>query len=123
MAEMMPWLPEALQVLSKLAALPQNWNSYGAAPPNATAISLARKVLNTISDLKLKPSHLDASAENGVCVSFVQDRRYADIECFNSGEVLAVTSAGDGHPTVWEVPATTPGITSALAAIQNYLYT
>lgn len=116
-----PWLQDALQSLSRLAALPPNWDSYGADPPNATAIALARIVLSAMSDIELKPSHLDASAESGVCLSFVQGSRYADIECFNSGEVLAVTSAGDGHPTVWEVPVTDVEIASAVAVIQTYL--
>jgi hypothetical protein len=115
-----PSIDEALQSLPRLAQLPRNWDSYGADPPNETAIGLARDVLKAMSDADLKPSHVDPSAENGVCISFVQDTRYADIECFNSGEILAVTSSGDGQPTVWQVPRSPLDIKSAVGTIQAF---
>lgn len=115
------WLQDALEALARLAQLPHDWDSYGAEPPNEVALAHARVVLDVMSEADLKPSHLDASAENGVCLSFIHGSRYADIECFNSGEILAVTSYGDGKPTVWEVSATPIEIKSAVARIQAYL--
>ena len=115
------WLQDALEALARLAQLPHNWDSYGAEPPNETALAHARDVLDAMSEADLKPSHLDPSAENGVCLSFTQGSRYADIECFNSGEILAVTSSGDGKPIVWEVPATAIDIKLAVRRIQAYL--
>lgn len=116
-----PWLQEALQVVTRLGFLRQNWDTYEAEAPNETARGLAREVLMNMGEVELRPTRVDASAEGGICISFVQGSRYADVECFNSGEVLAVTSSGDGQPTVWEVPATEFDIQSAVAAIQTYL--
>jgi hypothetical protein len=116
------WLQGSLQQLTKIRSLPTNWDSYGAEAPNNVAILLARTVLSALGDVGLTPTHVDPSAENGVCISFDNGRRYADIECFNTGEVLAVRSARDGNPVVWEIPPTSIDIKATVAQIQAYLH-
>jgi hypothetical protein len=44
-----------------------------------------------------------ASAQGGVGICFYHGKKYGDIECLNTGEILATTSDGSGRPQVWEV--------------------
>jgi len=55
-----------------------------------------------------------------VSVCFVVDNRYADLECFNTGEILAGFS-GVGEPRVREVAPNKAGIRLALQEIRGYL--
>lgn len=113
------WLVGSLHRLHDLAALPDNWNSYGAIAPNPKALAQAQNVLQQLSDLDFEPSRIDPSAENGVCLSFRAGNRYADIECFNSGDVLAVTSDGSGQPQIWEIiAASRDGLRMGIARIR-----
>lgn len=116
------WLVGSLHRLHDLASLPDNWNSYGAVAPNPSALAQAQNVLQQLSDLDFEPSRIDPSAENGVCLSFRAGNRYADIECFNSGDVLAVTSDGSGQPQIWEINAASgDGLPMAIARIRAFV--
>lgn len=98
-----PWLMQRLVQVQQLRSLPAEWESTGAAAPNADAIGLAVKVLLRLSDIDVEPSHIDPSTGEGVCISFDAPGRYADIECFNEGFMLAATSRDDGDSYVWDV--------------------
>lgn len=115
------WFVDSLHRLHEVATLRDNWNSYGALVPNEIALAHAQSVLHELSDLDFEPSRIDPSAENGVCLSFRVANRYADIECFNSGDVLAITSEGSGQPQVWEVNATSDDLRTAIARIRAFL--
>lgn len=97
------WVLDAFKRLVELAQLQDNWDSYGAEAPEEAAIGRMRRIINRIQRYNLVPSSIDASAEGGVCVSFRHGEKYADIECFNNGEVLAVTSLNEGDAEVWEI--------------------
>ena len=84
--------------IGKLRHLETDWDSYGAEPPNEVALQLATDLISGC-----KPSLVGASAEGGVCVSFFNDDRYGDIECFNTGEVLAATTKRGEDTEVWAV--------------------
>ena len=111
--------------LHSLADLPLNWNSYGAEAPNHTAIIGAENILQRAHEEGILPDTIDPSAENGVVLSFSKRDRYADIECFNSGEILAVMhdrSRGNaGKPNVWTVQDE-DGIAAALDSIRAFVY-
>lgn len=98
-----PWLLECDRRLEELLELEQDRDSYGAAPPNRVAVSLAAKVLRALSKEGLSAPCINPSAEEGVCMSYRAGSLYADVECFNSGEMLAATSDGEGERRVWEV--------------------
>jgi hypothetical protein len=116
------WLVGTLHRLHDVARLPDNWNSYGAVAPNATALANAQNFLHELSELDFEPSRIDPSAENGVCISFRAGNRYADIECFNSGDVLAVTSDGSGQPQIWEIIAASgDDLRMAVAQIRTFV--
>ena len=97
-----PWLAGELRKLSQMKLLPRQWESSGAQPPNDTAIAHASEVLVALADIDFRPDHLDPSTDEGVCISFRKGNRYADVECFNSGEILAVISEYGGDPQIWE---------------------
>ena len=92
--------------------LSKEWKSYlKEMLPQDRAISNAGEVLEELKhfDSLLDSSRLDCkvlpSANGGVGVCFFNGSIYADIECFNAGEVLAVideTSSQD-DPEVWEI--------------------
>jgi len=97
------WMEEATNTLDALRKLAPNWDSYGAEPPGQDALHRAHEVLEALDAMRFRPDRVAASAEGGVAIAFVREQRYADVECYNSGEILAVTSDGRGRPEVWEV--------------------
>ena len=97
------WILAAHKRLSQLALLQAGWDSYGAEAPTRESISNSREILHALSDADFEPTSVDPSAEGGVCLSFHRGDHYGDIECFNSGEVLAVTSTGADDTNVWEI--------------------
>jgi|SanBayMetagenome_1026888.scaffolds.fasta_scaffold42718_2 hypothetical protein len=115
------WITECYEKLKQLSNLPANWDSYGAEPPNNVALNWAREILKILFKMEFPPTRITASVENGVGISFICEHKYADIECFNKGNILAVISDRKGIPEVWEVESTTVAITSAIDKICKFL--
>jgi hypothetical protein len=97
------WLGSVAKRLSEISVLKDNWDGFGAERPGVFAIGAARNSLQALAEANLQPSSVDPSAEGGVCISFRRNGRYADIEFFNNGEILAVTSTGHNDSKVWQV--------------------
>jgi hypothetical protein len=112
---------EAHLKLSALSALPANWDSYGAEAPNATSILAARYVVDLLMDNSVVPDAVLSSAEGGVAICFVRDGKYADVECLNTGEVLAVKYSRDENPRAWSVENTRNGVLQLAHSITAYL--
>jgi hypothetical protein len=72
-------------------------------------------------DLQLLPSKVVASAEGGVAICFASQEKYADVECLNSGAILAVKSRRGGLPEVWEVPQSDNEFRVSIAQIQDFI--
>lgn len=89
--------------LTDLTKLEPNWDEYGTQPPNSIAVENARKVIKVLSELNLSSPYLAPSSDEGVTISFLRKKKIAAIECFNTGEIIALTSDGTGSPKVWEV--------------------
>ena len=106
--------------LESLKNLSPNWDSYGAEPPNPTAISRLESVLDLLTNVGLTPTKIVPSAEGGAAVCFINGAKYADIECFNNGTVLAVLSTGRGTPEAWEVGAVKTAIWNTLERIRDF---
>ena len=107
--------------LDRLKKLQEDWDGYGAAPPNTTAIELAKTVVREFAAAKLRQFRVEPSVEEGICISFRRGDIYADIETFNSGEVVAAFSDGKGTPLVREVESTDDGIRQATRWIREHL--
>lgn len=115
------WLHDCVKQLNQLSKLEDDWDSYGAEAPNQWTINCAREVLKNLASEDLKPSSIDASVEGGVCLSFQSKSHYGDIECFNSGEVFAVTSKNGEDTEVWEIPYPLFQIVPVINHIQSFL--
>src|ERR1700733_8572234 len=109
------------QKLLKLAQLQPNWDTYGADPPNAAARTRVDRLLAELRSVAVIPTDITASSEGGVAISFIYGNNYADIECLNSGETLAVTVSGDEEPEVWEVNDTETAIAQAIERIRVHV--
>ena len=107
--------------LDGLRKLRADWDSYGAEPPNATAVSALRSILLQVPRVGLEPAKIAPSAEGGAAVCFVREDKYADVECFNNGDVLAVTSGDGRDPEVWEVGAESDSVERTLKKIRDYI--
>jgi hypothetical protein len=115
------WIIECDRELDQLNELQEDWDTHGAAPPNTTAITLAKMVVRELAAANLRQFRVEPSVEEGICVSFRRGDVYADIETFNSGEVVAAFSDGRGTPAVWDVESTDDGIRQATRLIRDHL--
>ncbi|MCL1468907.1 hypothetical protein [Argonema galeatum] len=115
------WFLKSIRKLQKLENLPANWDSYGANPPNSIALLWGRKSLTVLFEMNFPPTQITPSVEEGIGICFIRGKKYADIECFNTGEILAVTSDGQGNPNVWEVNPSREELKNSLERIRVYL--
>jgi hypothetical protein len=90
--------------LESLSGLATGWDSYDAGPPNATAMRNARILLEArvSHGASILPTRISTSVEGGVGFVFREAGRYADIECFNSGEAVTAVSDESGGSSVEE---------------------
>jgi hypothetical protein len=112
-----------LAKLDSFRELKQGWDSYDAEPPSEAALENARGILRhlwTRGDI-IKVS-LAPSVEGGVGIIFSgPGSKYADIECFNDGEILAITSEDGAEPSVWPVHAEAESLRLAIDRISSFL--
>ena len=109
---------EARFRLNATKALTPDWDSYGADAPNALARDLAAKVLTRLEQASMPPALLIPSAEGGIAISFVEGMNRAEIEVYNTGEIMAATYSGQGDPAIWELDISESKLKSAIAAIR-----
>lgn len=114
------WLARSVSKIEGMENLEHGWDGYQADPPSTTTIDQARTILQTLYRMNLEPNRVAASAEGGITLAFYNSERYGDIELLNSGEVLAITSSGNGNPEVWEVSGDKQ-IKEALGKIRDYI--
>jgi hypothetical protein len=85
--------------------------------PTDTAIDLAWRFADCGHHRELPTAAVVWSPEGGVAICFAEDGEYADIECFNDGEVLGSTSVG-----IFDVdPSCEIGVESAISRIAGAL--
>jgi hypothetical protein len=109
------------QKLVRMSDLRPNWDTYGAEPPSDNSKYRAQSILAFLLQKKVVPTDIVASSEGGVAISFTSANNYADIECLNSGEILAVTVAGREEPNVWEVEASEAAIAQTVERIRAHV--
>jgi hypothetical protein len=111
-------IPQSLCLLTKL---PPDWNEDGAAQPNDAALRAAAKVLECLSGGELPKPDINPSVEEGVCISFWHRDCYADIECFNTGEIVAAVMDEQRQHRTWPVRRTASDVMSAISQIKKHL--
>ena len=99
----------------------ENWNTYGAEPPNHIARQIGAKILDMLERASLTPARLTPSAEGGIALSFVNNHKRAVIEIYNTGELAAATYSLEGEPEVWELEASDDPIVKTVDQIRVYL--
>lgn len=95
-------LESLLERTKALSELEQNWDSYGAMPPNNKAVGAALRFLHLVPGEDILPAQPLPSAEGGVAFRFVADDKRALVEFLNSGtiEVMLYDKSGTLSPTV-----------------------
>jgi hypothetical protein len=106
--------------LQRIPFEPDLWVT-GAPAPSPRALGWAHAVLNQLKEIGSPPSRVVASAEGGVAICFVDGKKYADIECLNSGSIIGVVSDGHGRPTAWEIKPDPNQISQASLRIRKFL--
>lgn len=109
---------EAVAKLTELLALPKNWDSYGADPPNEASAINAFLIFGYMVAHKLEADGVLADTEGGIGIVWVSEfnkGHRAHIQCTNEGTVTAVSWDDDGDFKFWWVSdfnllgATNPG--------------
>jgi len=114
------WFSDADRDLRNLANLSDNWNGYGAEAPNLTARRSARMVLDNLERINLQPSRIISSAAGGVSLCFFRPMKYAEVECYNSGESVAIIkNTQTNWRDIWEVDSVTDSIGKIQAFLQD----
>ncbi len=112
---------EVRKRLAGLVRLRGNWDTYGSEAPSRDSVEAAGKIAEACIDEGLYPDAIVPSAEGGVALCFVRHGRYADIELFNSGEILAVRYSKDEDPVSWTVEKNLGATYDAIRAISKYI--
>jgi hypothetical protein len=109
--------------LGQLSALRANWDTYGSEPPSAKAVAAAAAIAKAFIEFGLIPDAVGPSAEGGVAICFVRNQKYADIECFNSGETLAVRYSSNEDPKAWAIKPNDAASESTVEFFSNFVRT
>ena len=99
-----------------LSALEKDWNTYGSDQPSQEALAAARGAyLGCVVKPRVVPC-----VEGGVSLVWMHEDRYADIEFFNEGVIVAITyNRATGRHKVWYVL----GIGWTLSDLQYFMKT
>ncbi len=108
-----------MQEMKRLSNLKENWDSYGAEPPNDWAIGAALRFLISGGATDILPIRVLPSAEGGVALRFVLEKKRALVEFLNSKsfDVMLYDEAGLLDSEVEE----TEDEGKILRAVQAYL--
>ena len=99
-----------------LVGLKKDWDSYNADPPTPAVIAEVREAVTQLDFFP--PNHICADAEGGVAFCwFGPDKKYADIEFFNNGDLLACTHSNGTEIKVWQVD----GLVATGRKIQEFM--
>jgi hypothetical protein len=107
--------------LNRLALLRANWDTYGSEAPSREALSAAAAIAKAFISFGLIPDAITPSAEGGVALCFLRNQKYADIECFNSGEILAVRYSSHENPKAWTIQPSDVASGSTIQLFSKYL--
>ena len=106
--------------LAKLARLSRGWDTYKAEAPSSISIIAASRIGKKFIQLGLVPDVVVPSSEGGVALCFLRNPKYADVECFNTGEVLAVRYSANQDPVAWSITLDDATIDATAAAFSEF---
>jgi len=105
--------------IESMGKLQDNWNSYGAVPPNTTALFWAHRVLQQLLRANFAPRAIKPSPDAGVGIIFISETKQASIECLNDGSILMIASDPTGEPRIRPIVQTPEQIKRAIEEIQD----
>jgi hypothetical protein len=94
---------DAERELESMAALRNDWDSYGANPPSADAVQASKSILSKLYEALIRPTTIVPSAEGGVSIYFVNGDRSAYVENYNDGSQALVMYDRQGSVQVLEI--------------------
>ena len=100
------WYSKNMAQLRDLETLSKKWKDDEILPPNQVAFYCATEALEVLRKIDFPCDRIAASVDEGICIAFLSKKnkdKYADIEFFNNGEILAVTTDRVSNPRIWEV--------------------
>ena len=80
-------LETLIEQTKELSNLKEHWDSYGATPPNDWAIGAALRFLISGVAMDIQPAKVLPSAEGGIALRFVLEKKRALVEFLNSKSV------------------------------------
>lgn len=107
--------------LQELVTLEDNWDDRGSPAPNKKSLQSAQMILKILKAEKYLPTMIMPSTERGLGFIFQSDTKYADIECFNDGDILAGYSDRKGDNQLWELKNNEEAITDTINRIRIFL--
>ena len=112
---------EVRQRLRATLTLVDGWDTYGAEAPNDLARARSAEILMLLELVSLSPISLRPSAEGGIAMSFVESGQRAEIEIYNTGDILTAEYSETGAPVVHEIDAATHTLMAAIRHIRVHL--
>jgi hypothetical protein len=89
--------------------------------PSPQALGWAQVVLQRLRENELPPTRVVASAQGGVAICFLKGKKYADIECLNTGAILGIISDEHDRPVAWEIGPDPDRISQASVRIRAFI--
>jgi hypothetical protein len=111
----------AEQALKDMTGLSVIWEDLGAEPPNDEARVIAKSLLVCTYASGLEPTVVTASSDSGIAICFKKNGVYADLECFNSGEIASAAIDRQGKAYTWEIDQEQQSIIKAIDRIKQFL--
>lgn len=116
------WYLDRILELRKIEKLECGWHANKEIDsPNSTSVFWADVALDILRVEDFSCDRVVASADEGVGICFVHGDKYADIEFFNTGEILAVTSSRNSEPFIWSVDPDPEAIRTTIQEICEYI--
>jgi len=94
---------DAKRELHRISNMEPGWDSYGAEPPQANAITASEEILEELAGALILPSTIVPSAEGGVSIYFMTGNRTVYVESYNQGSQVLVMYDQQGNTEVLEV--------------------
>jgi len=119
--------------IEKLRTLSPDWNDKSPTP-NERAFELVNRVFDVIDaicesrpEIRIVPDRIIPDPEGGVSIYFFSRltrpgarRRYARLNCSNTGEIVALVHDRQNRPEAWAVGQDGPSLFSALDRIHRF---
>ena len=111
------WLTGALQHISVLARLPENWDGYGSPSPRASAIQSGQSLVSAVASADLPMPAISPVTGGGLGIAWMLEPRRLEIEVLPDGSLEYFTverMAGGEQVTEGTLPRERLGETPGL---------